>query len=426
MCGIPENLTGGEHVNREAPIETPQQIEAQRQIETFGTATAFQVQEQIQEHEGPVSRNLGTVPQQDEELSLERIRQNRNHTKKLIDQARRNVAIARSVVTVSQVPAPVEVYKDDRKLLSRLFTSSDKEKADAIKAQRARAATSFRDRETGEISSVANHVTYDLMADLTEQNVQKNNSIGSETLARVARANMDTRFLMAFLQGYKKGANGEPATPEDEAQMLADKAFVDDYISPDLTKRKPYLDRMVEMFLNARYNKDMFTADNLQKNGAVLWDMAQKLTYFENVYKDPKNAQYFNSLPGATQDLLRTKLDPNLNVASLFSGLLVSEFQAIGVEPNSATYCPPSLYDNKKSRKEATEMHSFLRDNFNEKLGIERQRVNEVLARHQEKLAEHTLNLQETQWAEGSIQALEFNEMVEAFPFPPTFPCPVL
>ena len=122
----------------------------------------------------------------------------------------------------------------------------------------------------------------------------------------------DSAILLAFAHKCRLTKKGKPVSSIDKVMVQQNMQFMKDYASGNAEKRKPHLDRMLDEILGMQLNQEMMMTDYIQSHAAPLKEMADKLTYFENVMKDERNAQYFEHLEPWQKDLLKIKMDPTL------------------------------------------------------------------------------------------------------------------
>lgn len=145
---------------------------------------------------------------------------------------------------------------------------------------------------------------------------------------------VDTRVLNLFCEGYRKNRLGRPATAEDRAKKERDQAFLEDYLSRDLQRRQPHLERFKQELMEFPVTQDTVSDAYLVKNAARLKQITDRACYFENVMKDPINAPYFNALPPEELAVLDRKLELLAFVALYF----VNQTKAMGVESTFGEY----------------------------------------------------------------------------------------
>lgn len=114
----------------------------------------------------------------------------------------------------------------------------------------------------------------------------------------------DGRMLKNFLQGYKTDRNGEPLNEQETAAKQADDRFLADYCSCELQRRREHLERIKNEMLTIRVSQDMLTESYLEKHAAEVYRLVGKMTYFENMQRDPINEPYFDALPAYEKKLL--------------------------------------------------------------------------------------------------------------------------
>ena len=168
-----------------------------------------------------------------------------------------------------------------------------------------------KDRQARRKTPVADHVSVNMIESLVGKNKLENNSLNLLTTQQLEQASanhVDTRVLRNFVHGYHAKRNGNPASPEDEEHKNADKRFLDDYCSRDINRRKPHLKRMLEQVLSINLTEDQFTTAYLEHHLAEVHAQVGQLIYFENVYKDPVNAPFFEELPQYTKDLIQHRV----------------------------------------------------------------------------------------------------------------------
>lgn len=122
----------------------------------------------------------------------------------------------------------------------------------------------------------------------------------------------DSAILLAFAHKCRLTKKGKPVSSIDKVMVQQNMQFMKDYASGNAEKRKTHLDRMLDEILGMQLNQEMMMTDYIQSHAAPLKEMADKLTYFENVMKDERNAQYFEHLEPWQKDLLKIKMDPTL------------------------------------------------------------------------------------------------------------------
>lgn len=167
------------------------------------------------------------------------------------------------------------------------------------------------DRYARRRTPLADHVSVHMMESLEEKKKMQDNALhllSNEQMAQVAEDNVDTRVLRNFVSGFHTNKRGVPISPQDEDDRNADRQFLEDYISKDIERRKPHLDHMLNQVLSADLTEDKFTTAYLEHHLGEMKTQVDQLVYFENVYKDPVNAPYFDALPQFTKDLIQQRV----------------------------------------------------------------------------------------------------------------------
>lgn len=163
------------------------------------------------------------------------------------------------------------------------------------------------------------------MKDLSDQ---KENSLKMPGLKeKMNRGVVDGRVLKNFCQGYRTNKKGKPLTREDAKIKEEDERFLEAYSSGDLNQRRPYLDQIVDEMLSIQITDEMLTPDYIVQNIVEMKTMTDKMTYFENIFKDRINQPYFQGLDPLKITLLQTRV---LNNYAVLGTLLVHTAAAKG------------------------------------------------------------------------------------------------
>ncbi len=170
----------------------------------------------------------------------------------------------------------------------------------------------------------ADHVSVAIKQQLDELTVERDielprlNELTQEADRRGVK--VDGRVLNSFITGYKTDAEGNPLNEQEAERKQRDEAFLQDYCSGDLQRRLPYLEQMKNEMLNIRLSPDMLTETYMERHAVELYDIVTKMTYFENVEKDPINAPFFENLPEVERKLLKYRVG---DLCGCFSNLWI-------------------------------------------------------------------------------------------------------
>ena len=181
---------------------------------------------------------------------------------------------------------------------------------------------------------VGNAAAYDMVKQISTLNSTKENAI-RDFRALADRQHVDKRVLKVFSIPYQVNKKGQPVSKADAAAKQRSDAFIQDYCSNDLQRRRPHLDRMVNELLAIQYSPDMFSHRNLRKNAAQLKEWGDKMVYMDNVMKDPVNRPYFDRMDPVRRGRLEAAFQTLYNP---FVGAMTIEFQKNGVEINEGRY----------------------------------------------------------------------------------------
>lgn len=175
--------------------------------------------------------------------------------------------------------------------------------------------------------------TYDIQKGVSEVIQYPGNSI-EPFVAEAVEKDVDLRVLRTFSKGYKQNRRGRPATPEDQAAADSDNAFLTDYLSLDVKRREPHLERFRKELIDFPLSADTISDANIVRNAAQLKKITDRGCYYENIMRDPINKPYFDSLDPTELDLLTAKLETLAQVGSY----CVNRMGAIGVNCNLGEY----------------------------------------------------------------------------------------
>lgn len=175
--------------------------------------------------------------------------------------------------------------------------------------------------------------TYDIQKGVSEVIQYPGNSI-EPFVEEAVEKDVDLRVLRTFSKGYKQNRRGRPATPEDQAAADSDNAFLTDYLSLDVKRREPHLERFRKELIDFPLSADTISDANIVRNAAQLKKITDRGCYYENIMRDPINKPYFDSLDPTELDLLTAKMETLAQVGSY----CVNRMGAIGVNCNLGEY----------------------------------------------------------------------------------------
>lgn len=168
-----------------------------------------------------------------------------------------------------------------------------------------------QDKEAKKKSIFADHVSLAIEEQLTEYFAGKAATGTAEAVEAATQAGVDVeeRILRTFISGYRTDQQGRPLDEQEQQKKEQDEKFVADYCSGEIERRIPHLERIKNEMLKVRVSPDMLTEAYMEKHAGEVYDLASKLTCFENLQNNPVNAPYFENLPEVEKKLLdyRTK-----------------------------------------------------------------------------------------------------------------------
>ena len=148
----------------------------------------------------------------------------------------------------------------------------------------------------------ADYTSFNLNKQITTYYKERNNALKGKW--RDGINDEDQRAMYAFLQGHASGLFAKNAERD-----AADRAFIEDYTSGELERRRPYLDQAVNEILNFRLNEELFTTEYMGAHGMELIAMNEKMKSFKIMRDDPINRDYFHQLPEEQLTMLTYAMD---------------------------------------------------------------------------------------------------------------------
>lgn len=190
-------------------------------------------------------------------------------------------------------------------------------------------------RQARKVCPVGTAATYDMVHSLQRLRQSQDTALEGH-LEEVQNSGVEMPLLRAFVQGWRQDKKGRPATPADAQARAADEAFVADYCSNDLQRRRPHLDRMVSALLSARLTPGMFHPRNLRGDLARLQRLGEQMACLGSMMADPVNRPYFEENEAAYGPLLRQIRD---QVYPAYLAALATTAMSQGVHCSRADYC---------------------------------------------------------------------------------------
>lgn len=140
---------------------------------------------------------------------------------------------------------------------------------------------------------------------IIEQEKDKNNIpvLSSDIVKDKQGHSIDSRMFRTCFNGYKVNQDGEPLNPAEEEkkskidEVIRDYTFKDKDGKFDLSKRERHLEKLTKEILSIQITKDMLTKSYLSKNINKLLSITYNLNFFEGIYNDPVNADFFDKHP---------------------------------------------------------------------------------------------------------------------------------
>ncbi|MBO5247360.1 MAG: hypothetical protein J6B28_08900, partial [Eubacterium sp.] len=160
-------------------------------------------------------------------------------------------------------------------------------------------------------NSKADYTSHRMMQQLQERHLRDSNAYNSQPLdLRALREanNVDDRVLRAFMIGHLTNEQNEPLNEYEARVKRADANFFADYVSADLQRRIPHLERITNELLEYKWSESMLTPDYLEEEAGVMWKKMTRMTYFQNMMNDPVNKPYFDGLPELKRRMIQERI----------------------------------------------------------------------------------------------------------------------
>ncbi len=206
------------------------------------------------------------------------------------------------------------------------------EEAPAQQTWKERRRDKKKAKEAQKHCPVGTAVTFDLVTALQEKKRQKANFMNDHPEATPEV--IDIRVLRTFARGHKQDKKGRPATAADAEAKALDDQYAADYLSHDLQRRAPHLERMLNEVLALRMDAGMFTDRYLRQHAGEMKESVDKMFYFNNVMNDPINRPFFDRLDPARREALEISFRAFVPFGTAFT----MHFQKHGVNFNMAEY----------------------------------------------------------------------------------------
>ncbi|MFI3313060.1 MAG: hypothetical protein R3Y62_04165 [Eubacteriales bacterium] len=99
-------------------------------------------------------------------------------------------------------------------------------------------------------------------------------------------AHPDPRMLRAYCKTVNLNKKGQPATPEDQANLEYSQELVSSFRSGEFARQKPYVDDAVTRMMNTSLDDSILDMKFIAKNTYKLRDVFERVSYLENMFND--------------------------------------------------------------------------------------------------------------------------------------------
>lgn len=167
------------------------------------------------------------------------------------------------------------------------------------------------DRVAKQKAPFADHVSMHMIDSLRSYQQRRDNSfdmITPEEMQQAEENHVDLRVVHIFLTGYQKNEAGEPENDTQQRIKDDDRNMINAFLSRDLQRRRPYLDRMVDQVLKVNISDDMLTEEYLEYHAGEMQEQINRMVCMQNLMNDSVNEEYFDKLPPYVTELLKTRV----------------------------------------------------------------------------------------------------------------------
>lgn len=202
-----------------------------------------------------------------------------------------------------------EAYRDvlvDPKLNVPVSALTKKELAERRQAQK-----QLAQKEAG-FRVLVDHNTYICRAGMNEFGSRIGNTLEQydEIAIMIEGAKLtnseNDRLWETLCRAVVRTKDGKPATAMDEAALKYNETLIEDYLSGDFERRKPYVDNYLNELMNLEITADMFTDEYMEEHAIEVWRKIDLVVNFEAVItKNPANLAYFESLPESVRNRVK-------------------------------------------------------------------------------------------------------------------------
>ena len=135
------------------------------------------------------------------------------------------------------------------------------------------------------------------------------------------------RLWVTLLRVVGRTEDGKPATALDEAALKYNETMVEDFLSGDFERQKPYVDHYLNELLNLEITSDMFTDEYMEEHALEVWRKMELLGCYElMITKNPVRLAYFESLPESVKNRVKKVEDFYNGVSNVMEGPIVFAF----------------------------------------------------------------------------------------------------
>ena len=248
-------------------------------------------------------------------------------------------------------------------------------------------------------NSMADYASFNLNKQVTTYYKERNNALKGKWRTMVGNAATGDA-VFGFLRGHAAGLFAKNADRDN-----ADLEFVTDYVSGDLERRRPHLERCVEEVLAFSIRRDMFTSEYLAVHGQEMVAMREKMASMAAMMNDPVNVPFFRQLPQERRELLEFRIQHERGV---FSNMLTHFMAGKGLREDG------EYYEADQAEEVAQEASEAMVNDDAEFERVQNERRVLLGGRNQRHFEAHWEQLREQVRAEMNLKADEWRERSKA------------
>jgi hypothetical protein len=178
---------------------------------------------------------------------------------------------------------------------------------------------------------------------MEQQRMNANKELGEMTQREnISTDKVDLRLYRLFGEGYDVNDQGEPNAPIDEFKKMRHETFKEDYLSGDIERRAPYIQKFCDEIMAFPVTNELFDEKYIMTHIREIKTICDRACYFQNIQDiDTRNKEFFEGMSPEEKRALSEKLDFLASYGCYFQGFI----GRLGVDSNTGMYKDPDELD---------------------------------------------------------------------------------